>query len=272
MPELPEVETTRRGIAPHLIGKTIARVRIRDSRLRWPVPDQLVRVLRGQTVKQLQRRAKYLLLEVEAGTVIIHLGMSGSLRIVANTDPPGAYDHVEIVLTDGACLRMRDPRRFGCVLWWHGGNVLPHRLLRDLGPEPLSAEFNGDYLYRRSRQRSLSVKGFVMDSKVVAGVGNIYANEALYRSGIHPARRAGRISRARYSRLADSIRLTLSEAIRAGGTTLRDFVDGQGNPGYFRQCLDVYGRADEPCRGCGHLIRTRKLNQRSSFFCPVCQR
>ncbi|MDH3377176.1 MAG: bifunctional DNA-formamidopyrimidine glycosylase/DNA-(apurinic or apyrimidinic site) lyase [Gammaproteobacteria bacterium] len=272
MPELPEVETTLRGIAPHLNGQTVAEVRVREHRLRWPVPRHLPVTLRGQTIIGLARRAKYLLLQFPTGTVIIHLGMSGSMRIVDRAEPPAAHDHVDIVLVGGAVLRFRDPRRFGCILWRLGSDPSGHRLLRNLGPEPLSPEFDGEYLYRRSRRRTLAVKSFIMDSKVVVGVGNIYASEVLHRSGIHPLRSAGRISCERYRWLARSIRSTLSEAIMAGGTTLRDFTTSEGNPGYFEQSLLVYGCAGKPCRHCGSAIRQRVINQRTSYYCLHCQR
>jgi len=272
MPELPEVETTLRGIAPHLNGRTVVEVRIREHRLRWHVPRHLPTTLHGQTIIGLARRAKYLLLRVPTGTVIIHMGMSGSMRIVDRAAPPAAHDHVDFELAGGAVLRFRDPRRFGCILWHRGSDPSGHRLLRHLGPEPLASEFDGDYLYKRSRRRSLAVKSFIMDSKVVVGVGNIYASEALHRSGIHPLRGAGRISCERYRRLARSIRSTLNEAILAGGTTLRDFTNGEGNPGYFEQSLQVYGRAGKPCGRCGNTIRQRVINQRASYFCLRCQR
>ena len=272
MPELPEVETTLRGIAPHLNGRTVAEVRVRERRLRWPVPRHLPATLSGQTIIGLARRAKYLLLRVPTGTVIFHLGMSGSMRIVDRAEPAAAHDHVDIVLVGGAALRFRDPRRFGCILWRRGSDPSGHRLLRHLGPEPLAPEFDGDYLYRCSRRRSLAVKSFIMDSKVVVGVGNIYASEALHRSGIHPLRGAGRISRERYRRLARSIRSTLNEAIMAGGTTLRDFTNSEGNPGYFEQSLQVYGCAGKSCRRCGNTIRQRVINQRASYYCVRCQR
>lgn len=270
MPELPEVETTRRGIAPYVLGKTIRQVIIHSRKLRWPVPPDLNRQVAGQKVVALERRGKYLLLRLEQGSIILHLGMSGSLRVVRCRTPRDPHDHVEFVLPGGHCLRLRDPRRFGAVLFTRR-DPLQHRLLRDLGPEPLADEFDGAYLYRKSRGRKLAVKQFIMDSKVVTGVGNIYANEALFLAGIHPKRPAGRISAARYALLADAIKQVLRAAIRAGGTSLRDFTDAKGRPGYFARKLNVYGKAGEPCPRCGTPIRHIMLGQRSTYYCPHCQ-
>ena len=270
MPELPEVETTRRGIAPHLEGRRLRGVVVRDARLRWPVPEDLDRRIRGRRVKAVRRRGKYLLIDLEgAGTLLLHLGMSGSLRLVACRQPPGPHDHVDLRIEGGRCLRLTDPRRFGALLWTPAPDT--HPLLRDLGPEPLSAGFDGAALWRRSRGRRVAVKNLLMDSRVVAGIGNIYANEALFRAGIHPARAAGRISKARYARLAQALREVLGEAIRAGGTTLRDFVRSDGRPGYFHHTLAVYDREGAPCPRCGHPIRRMRLGQRSTFYCPRCQ-
>jgi formamidopyrimidine-DNA glycosylase len=273
MPELPEVETTRRGIAPLLEGKHIKHVVVRQSKLRWPIPRKLDQILQGQRIERVSRRGKYLLVKTENGCLILHLGMSGSLRVVATNEPAGPHDHVDIVLDDGECLRLRDPRRFGAVLWT-ADDPGKHKLLAALGPEPLADDdsFNGDYLYRKSRGRTRQVRDFIMDSHVVVGVGNIYANEALFRAGIYPRRAAGRISRARYDRLAGAIRDTLSDAIKAGGTTLRDFSDASGAPGYFQQTLNVYGREGESCKQCGATIRRVVSGNRSVFFCPRCQR
>ncbi len=272
MPELPEVETTCRGIAPHVIGRRVTEVVVRQRRLRWPVPTALDRELPGQVIESVRRRAKYLLLGTGRGTVIMHLGMSGSLRMVAATEPPSIHDHVDIVFDDGRALRLRDPRRFGAVLWTHD-DPASHPLLRELGPEPLDRDhFDGDYLYRRSRARRQSVKTFLMDSHTVVGVGNIYANEALFLAGIRPGIAAGRISRPRYRRLADAVVQVLGDAITAGGTTLRDFLDSDGQPGYFAQQLRVYGRAGRPCPVCGTPIRATRLGQRSTFYCPQCQK
>ncbi len=271
MPELPEVEITRRGIAPHVQGRVVRAVVVRDRRLRWPVPRALVRELPGHTVRAVRRRAKYLLLDTDRGCVIIHLGMSGSLRVVPADTPPEKFDHVDIVFAGGDCLRLRDPRRFGCVLWTRH-DPARHKLLAGLGPEPFSAEFSGAYLHARARGRTTAVKNFLMDAHVVVGVGNIYANEALFRARIHPRRAAGRIAPARYQALARAVVATLKQAIRAGGTTLRDFRDAQGRPGYFRLRLQVYGRAGQPCPRCRQPIRSAVIGQRSAFFCPRCQR
>ncbi|MGD8977143.1 MAG: bifunctional DNA-formamidopyrimidine glycosylase/DNA-(apurinic or apyrimidinic site) lyase [Gammaproteobacteria bacterium] len=271
MPELPEVETTRRGIAPWLEGATVASVTVREPRLRWPVPARLARELPGNRVESVTRRAKYLLLGTGPGTLIMHLGMSGSLRVLQTPRDPGLHDHVDLALDSGRILRFNDPRRFGAMLWTRR-DPLGHPLLRHLGPEPLDQAFDGDYLWSRSRGRRAAVKGFIMDGRIVVGVGNIYASEALYRAGIDPRRAAGRVSRQRYEALAHAIREVLSAAIQQGGTTLRDFTWGDGQPGYFAQALNVYGRSGEPCPGCGTPIRQAVLGQRSTFFCHRCQR
>ncbi len=271
MPELPEVETTRRGIEPFVINRRIERLVVRESRLRWPVPQDLPDLVSGRLVRSLDRRSKYLLAGVENGCLIVHLGMSGSLRVITSGDPPGPHDHIDIVMQSGTIIRYRDPRRFGCFVWT-SGDVGQHKLLRNLGPEPLGPEFDGDYLFYLSRRRKMPVKNFIMDSRIVVGVGNIYASESLAHAGIHPTRAAGRISRIRYDLLADVIKKTLGRSIRLGGTTLRDFVNPDGDPGYFEQTLLVYGRAGKPCRRCGHEIRQVVIGQRSSFYCPHCQR
>lgn len=271
MPELPEVETTRRGIAPHLEGRRIAAVTVREPRLRWPVDPALPARLQGQTVREVGRRAKYLLLATDAGTVILHLGMSGSLRLVPAGTAPGRHDHLDICLDDGRCLRLNDPRRFGSV-HWTGDAPEGHRLLSGLGPEPLNPAFDASHLYTLSRGRTAPVKVFLMDGRVVVGVGNIYASEALFRAGIHPRRAAGRIARDRYGRLAGAVRAVLGEAIEAGGTTLRDFVASDGRPGYFAQALRVYGREGEDCVDCGHKIRKEVIAQRATYYCGRCQR
>lgn len=271
MPELPEVETTRRGIEPHLVGRRVTGVIVRQRRLRWPVPRALDRALPGQIVRGVRRRAKYLLLDTDAGTAILHLGMSGSLRIVPSGLPAGKHDHVDIQFDSGQCLRLTDPRRFGALLWTtHDAQT--HELLTGLGPEPLSTDFDGAHLFAASRGRKVAVKHFIMDSHIVVGVGNIYANEALFMAGIHPTRPAGRISRERYAALAQAIKQVLAASIEMGGTTLRDFVGGDGKPGYFKQTLRVYDRAGEPCRQCGAPIRGKRIGQRSSFYCVNCQR
>jgi formamidopyrimidine-DNA glycosylase len=270
MPELPEVETTRRGIAPHLTGRRIDRLVVREPRLRWPVPTELARALAGREVLDVRRRAKYLLIDVAGGSLIVHLGMSGSLRVLARDTPLRAHDHVDLELADGRLLRYNDPRRFGCWLWQAAGTT--HELLAGLGPEPLSDDFDGNHLWRLSRGRAAPVKTFLMDQANVVGVGNIYAAEALFAAGIAPTRPAGRVSRGRYSLLADAVRAILAHAIERGGTTLRDFLRPDGEPGYFEQELMVYGRAGEPCRTCGTPITSRVIGQRSSFSCPRCQR
>lgn len=270
MPELPEVETTRAGIAPHCVGRRIERVLVREPRLRWPIAAAVAGRLRGQRIAAIRRRAKYLLFDTAAGSLIVHLGMSGSLRVLSAALAPGPHEHVDLVLEDGRCLRYRDPRRFGSFHF----SVRPeqHPLLRSLGPEPWDPGFTGAYLHARSRGRRQAVKAFIMDARTVAGVGNIYASEALHAAGIHPGRAAGRISLARYSLLGGAIRATLEAAIAAGGTTLRDFVHADGEPGYFRLTLAVYERAGEPCGRCGAPIRRRVLGQRATYLCTACQR
>ena len=270
MPELPEVETTRRGIEPHVVGQCIAGVVVRDGRLRWPVPEALPVLLGGRTILALKRRAKYLLFDAGAGSLILHLGMSGSLRITDPSAPPRKHDHVDILLQGGTCLRFHDPRRFGCILWAEGDPAM-HPLLAELGCEPFDASFTGTYLYRKSRGRKVPVKSFIMDNHLVVGVGNIYASEALFRAGISPLREACGISSQRYRRLAEAIVEVLEAAIAQGGTTLRDFVNEAGRPGYFQQTLNVYGRSGEPCKVCGETISTARLGQRASFYCPRCQ-
>ncbi len=269
MPELPEVEVTRRGLAPLLQGARVTAVNVRNPRLRWPVPADLHERLVGQTIRQIERRAKYLLFRFDPGTLIVHLGMSGSLRVVEGQSPPGPWDHVEITLGE-QCLRLRDPRRFGAVLW-HEGPIEAHPLMAHLGVEPLLPGFDGQLLHTRSRGRRAAVKLFLMDNAIAVGIGNIYANESLYRAGIHPRTAAGRISLARYERLCREVRTTLSAALAAGGSSLRDFVGGDGQPGYFQQTYTVYGREGEPCRHCGTVIRRIVQGQRSSFFCVRCQ-
>lgn len=269
MPELPEVETTLRGIAPHMQDQRISTVTVRDKRLRWPIPTD-VNKARGQRVINLRRRAKYLLIDLEKGGLIIHLGMSGSLRILQDTRSPEKHDHFDITLENGTCLRFNDPRRFGAFLWFDG-QAEAHELLSKLGPEPLSEAFTTDYLYQRSRNRRVAVKNFIMNGHVVVGVGNIYASEALFMAGIHPQRAAGKISKQRYAGLVAAIRDVLSHAIRQGGTTLRDFVNSDGAPGYFAQELLVYDRAGKDCFQCGKTIRQKVIGQRSSYYCPACQ-
>jgi formamidopyrimidine-DNA glycosylase len=269
MPELPEVETTRQGIEPFLVGQEIVAIEVRDQRLRWPVP-RLVQQACGHRVLAVRRRAKYIIIDVADGALLLHLGMSGSMRALAEQAPPGKHDHFDIV-TERAILRYCDPRRFGSFTWVDRP-AEAHPLLASLGPEPLSAAFSGDYLYAKSRGRKAAVKNFVMDGRIVVGVGNIYASESLYMAGIHPSRPAGRISRERYAGLAEAIQDVLGRAIRRGGTTLRDFSGTGGTPGYFAQELLVYDREGGPCLQCGKAVRRRVIGQRSSFFCPACQR
>ena len=272
MPELPEVETTRRGILPYLRGRRIRGLEVREPRLRWPVPPDLAALVSGEAVDTVERRGKYLLLRLGKGTLLIHLGMSGSLRVLtAPAASPRKHDHIDLLLEDGRLLRYHDPRRFGDFLWLEG-DPARHPLLAGLGPEPLGDGFDGDYLFRLSRGRRTSVKQFLMDGHVVVGVGNIYANEALYLAGIDPRRRAGRVAAARYARLAAAVRGVLEGAIAQGGTTLRDYVNGNGAPGYFALSLNVYGRAGQPCPRCGEAIRQVRNAQRSTFYCPRCQR
>jgi len=270
MPELPEVETSRRGIAPWVENQEVREVIVRDRRLRWPVPIEIDRQLPGREIRSVRRRAKYLLFETDVGTAMMHLGMSGSVRIVNCDEPAAKHDHVDICFASGKALRFRDPRRFGSLLWTT--NADEHELLRDLGPEPLSTGFDGSYLWTAARGRRVSIKQFIMNATIVVGVGNIYASEALFRARIHPRRAAGRVSTVRASRLADAIKSVLELAIQAGGTTLRDFHGGDGEPGYFRQQLDAYGREGLPCTVCKKPISAIILGQRSTFYCTRCQR
>ena len=271
MPELPEVETSRRGIEPHILGQTVVAVKIRQKQLRWPIPTSISRLLPGQVINSVSRRGKYLLLATDAGTLIMHLGMSGSLRILDVNTAAQKHDHFDLCFDNGKLLRLRDPRRFGAVLWTRQA-VDKHRLIRELGPEPLSSDFDGDYLHQQSRGRKVAIKSFIMNSHVVVGVGNIYANEALFLAGINPQRSASRISPTRYRLLAECIKTVLTRAIEQGGSSLRDFVAEDGRPGYFQQTLNVYGRTGEPCRQCRQPIRQLRQQQRSSFYCVHCQR
>ncbi|MDX1451979.1 MAG: bifunctional DNA-formamidopyrimidine glycosylase/DNA-(apurinic or apyrimidinic site) lyase [Oleiphilaceae bacterium] len=269
MPELPEVETTRRGIQPYMEEQLIASVAVRNPHLRWPVPSQIVN-LRDQQVLQVLRRGKYIIVEVPAGALLLHLGMSGSLRVITTETPYLKHDHVDLLLSSGVRIRFNDPRRFGCCLW--ADDWRQHALIASLGPEPLTEEFDAAYLYAKSRGRSTSIKQFIMDAKTVVGVGNIYANEALFMAGIDPRRAAGKVSKARYIELVAYIKQVLAAAIEQGGTTLRDFVNTEGKPGYFKQQLYVYGRAGEPCKQCGTALKEVRQQQRSTVFCRVCQR
>jgi formamidopyrimidine-DNA glycosylase len=270
VPELPEVEITRRGIEPFVLGKTITGVAVRNPNLRQRVPRNISRLAVGQRVVRLQRRGKYLLFECDTGSIILHLGMSGSLRVIEPQSAPRKHDHVDIVF-GGSALRLRDPRRFGVVLWSRG-DPSRHPLLARLGVEPLSEEFSADFLYRTTRGRDVGIKQLLMNAGVIVGVGNIYANESLFKAGIHPRVRAGRLSRERCARLVDAVRETLIAAIAAGGSSLRDFVHSDGASGYFQQHYYVYDRAALPCRVCGGRIRVARLGQRSSFYCAKCQR
>lgn len=271
MPELPEVETTRRGIEPHVVGRRIVALVVYEPRLRWRVPDGLPALVTGQRILATGRRAKYLLLSLESGTLIVHLGMSGSLRVLPADAPRRLHDHVDIALDSGHVLRFNDPRRFGS-LHYTSGDPLGHPLLSHLAPEPFDPRFDGEYLWRATRGKRVAIKQFLMDGRRVVGVGNIYANEALFRAGVRPRRRAGSLTRAEAARLARAIRTVLRLAIRAGGTTLRDFVGADGSPGYFRQKLYVYERTGKPCRTCHTAIRQIAQGQRSTYYCPACQR
>jgi len=271
MPELPEVETARRGIEPHVSGRTLAGAVVRDARLRWPVPPDLDRQLRGRCVQTLARRGKYLLADLGDTHLLLHLGMSGSLSVVAADTPPRKHDHVDILLGGGCALRLHDPRRFGAVLLVPG---VPehHPLLRDLGPEPLDPRWDAAALWRATRSRSAAIKTVLMDAHTVVGVGNIYASEALFRAGIRPGTAARRLSRPACERLVAAVRETLQEALAAGGSSLRDYVQANGDLGCFQLEHRVYGRDRQPCVACGSEIRLSRMGQRSTFWCPTCQR
>lgn len=270
MPELPEVETTRRGVAPHVIGRIIARVHVYDGRLRWPVPDSLAAKVRGRRIEGIDRRSKYLLFRVGEGTLLVHLGMTGSLRFFASAPARRTHDHVDLVLDDGSRLRYHDPRRFGAILWLPQ-DASQHPLLASLGPEPFDPAFSADYLYERTRGRRAAIKVTLMDNHIVVGVGNIYASESLFRAGIRPSTPAGRLSKPRLARLVNAAREVLGEAIASGGSTLRDYVGAEGESGGFQLQHLVYGRQGLPCRVCGAPIRATRLGQRSSYHCPRCQ-
>jgi formamidopyrimidine-DNA glycosylase len=270
MPELPEVETTRRGIAPALLGHRILDVIIRDRRLRWPIAADVEAALTHQTVRRVERRAKYLLIGVDSGTLIVHLGMSGSLRIVETASTPRLHDHWDIHLDSGKTLRFHDPRRFGSA-HWTAADPHAHPLLKNLAPEPLSDSFDAAHLFGATRKRKVAVKHLLMNSQLVVGVGNIYASEALFRAGVSPRRAAHRLTRAQAAKLTDAIKAVLTEAIEIGGTTLRDYVNADGIPGYFRQKLFVYERDGEPCRVCGAPIKHFVQGQRATYWCSVCQ-
>lgn len=270
MPELPEVETTRRGLAPHLEGKRIRGVVLRRPDLRWPIPKEIESVLPGQRIDAVRRRAKYLLLDTGAGSALLHLGMTGSLRVLPASTPVTVHDHVDLQLSSGRVMRFNDPRRFGSLLWQPAGQT--HELLRALGPEPLADQFDGDYLFERSRNRKAPVKTFLMDQGIVVGVGNIYAAESLFRAGISPLRAAGKVSRERYAALAAAVKDVLAYAITRAGTTLRDFISPDGAPGYFEQELSAYGRGGQPCPNCGRPLKFANIGQRASVWCGYCQR
>jgi formamidopyrimidine-DNA glycosylase len=271
MPELPEVETTLRGIEPFVLKQKVQAFIIRHHGLRWPVPADLPQILPGQIIQRITRRGKYLLLETNIGTLIIHLGMSGSIRILTQQTPPKIHDHIDILFDNNICLRMTDPRRFGAVLWTEGDPFL-HSLLAHLGPEPLENSFSGEYLWKLARKRKASVKTFLMDSKIVVGVGNIYATEALFEAGILPRKAAGKVSKVDYEKLAKAVRKILTAAIKKGGTTLKDFVNSDGGKGYFRLELKAYGRGGRPCLICKTTLKETRLGQRSTVFCPKCQK
>ncbi|NVJ49888.1 MAG: bifunctional DNA-formamidopyrimidine glycosylase/DNA-(apurinic or apyrimidinic site) lyase [Gammaproteobacteria bacterium] len=270
MPELPEVETSRRGIAPHLTGQTIRQLIVRNAQLRWPIPDDLAAKVNGQEITQITRRAKYLLLALKQGAIMVHLGMSGRVRVVNAELPAEKHDHVDLVLASGQCLRFTDPRRFGSWLWHPSPRS--EQLLSHLGPEPLTDEFNFDYLYPLCRNRKAAIKQVIMDNQVVVGVGNIYATEALFASGIRPTRSAQKVTQQQLKQLIQHIKRILAAAIEQGGTTLKDFTRSDGKPGYFKQALQVYGRAGEACDSCGSTIKTTRQGQRASAYCPSCQK
>ncbi len=271
MPELPEVETTCTGISIHLLNKTVAKVIIRQPKLRWPIPVRLKKELPNNKIISVERRAKYILISTIAGTLIIHLGMSGSLRMVKASTPFGKHDHFDLVLKNGQCLRLHDPRRFGAVLWTKKP-ALEHKLLYKLGPEPLTENFTAETIFKQSRRRKVSIKQFIMNAHIVVGVGNIYASEALFLAGIHPRKATGSISLPRFEKLVKSIKQVLAAAIKQGGTTLKDFTQSDGKPGYFQQQLNVYGRKNEPCRVCEKPINHCVLGQRATYYCTQCQK
>jgi len=270
MPELPEVETSRRGIEPHILNQKVTDVIVRQKQLRWPIPASLKTQLTNQKIRQVDRRGKYILLRTDAGTVIIHLGMSGSLRILDKKIPAEKHDHIDIVFNK-LVLRLRDPRRFGACLWTKQ-DPFTHKLLHNLGPEPLTDAFTADYLYQLSRSRKVAIKTFLMNSQIVVGVGNIYASESLFSAGINPKRLASKISLQRYEKLVPVIKEILQRSITQGGTTLRDFTQQDGKPGYFQQTLNVYARSGEACRVCGQPIKQFTQAQRSTYYCPNCQK
>ena len=269
MPELPEVEVSRMGIAPHVTNQTVTQIIVRNSKLRWPVPVEISQI-EGQVIRRVTRRAKYLMLETDAGYAIVHLGMSGSLRVLPAGIPPEKHDHVDLCLSSGEVLRYNDPRRFGAWLWQSDEGE--HPVLAKLGPEPLSEAFTADYLQEKAKGKRTAVKQFIMDNHVVVGVGNIYANESLFAAGIHPKREAGKISAQRLALLVDEIKSVLAFAIKQGGTTLKDFKNADGKPGYFAQELQVYGKGGEPCPRCDKPLSEVKIGQRATVYCSDCQK
>ncbi|EMH1105081.1 bifunctional DNA-formamidopyrimidine glycosylase/DNA-(apurinic or apyrimidinic site) lyase [Proteus mirabilis] len=268
MPELPEVETSRRGIEPHLVGNILHYAIVRNSKLRWPVSEK-IKTLLDEPILSVKRRAKYLLIELNQGWIIVHLGMSGSVRILPEEQPEEKHDHIDLVFRDGKVLRYTDPRRFGAWLWCE--DLATSSVLAHLGPEPLSAQFNAQYLYQQSKNKKIAIKPWLMDNKLVVGVGNIYANEALFSSGIMPDRKASSLTEQECDVLVNAIKTVLTRSIEQGGTTLKDFLQSDGKPGYFAQELFVYGRKDKACLICGHAIESIKQGQRSTFFCRHCQ-
>lgn len=271
MPELPEVETTRRGIEPHILGQKIQKIILRQSKLRWPINEKLSQILLNQSILAVKRRGKYLLLETAVGTLIIHLGMSGSLRILPQNHPIQKHDHVDIIFQNGKCLRFNDPRRFGSILWAET-NIESHPLLKKLGIEPLQKEFSGNYLFELAKNRNIAAKLFIMNHEIVVGVGNIYANEALFAAKLNPRTPAKKITQKQYQQLVNSIKKILQAAIKQGGTTLRNFVSSEGKPGYFIQQLKVYGRGGLPCVRCKSILKEIRLGQRSTVYCSRCQK
>lgn len=270
MPELPEVETTCRGIAPHIEGKRVTKVIVRQAKLRWPISPEISSVLPGLNINSVKRRAKYLLIDADKGTLIIHLGMSGSLRVVNADTAPEKHEHIDIIFADNSCLRYKDPRRFGCLLWT-SSPIDEHKLIQHLGPEPLSDAFDIDDFLPKAKTTKKPIKSLIMDGHIVVGVGNIYASEALFQAGIHPKRAANNISKARLNNLVTAIKDILTKAIEQGGTTLKDFVNSEGKPGYFQQTLHVYGRGKQDCLQCNGAIKQMVIAQRSTFYCPHCQ-